>query len=76
MMADSIKKRLSEMVSHFTFEYAGVMCGVDPLSPTQFDMWCGDDFTSVDSLDKVMNATLFKGKALKEIAQEIEIIEQ
>lgn len=76
MTADKIKNRLSEIVSHFTFVYNGAECGVDPISNTHFDVWCGDDFTSFDSIDKVMNEPYFKGKPLKEIAEDIQIIEQ
>jgi len=76
MTSDDIKKRLSEMVSHFTFEYDGVSCGVDPISMTNFEIWCGDEFTKVDNIDKVMNIPYFKGKSLKDIAQYITITDQ
>ena len=76
MTADKIRARLSEMVSHFTFDYQGVECGIDPISKAHFDVWCGNDFTSFDSLDKVMNEPYFSGQSLKDIAEDIRIIEQ
>lgn len=75
MMADKLKDRLLDMVTHITFEYQGIDCGIDPLSPTHFDIWCGDDTITVDNITAVMDTPLFNGRALKDIAQEITIID-
>ena len=41
-MSDKIKNRINEICSHFTFEYNGKPCGIDPYSKNDFDMWCGE----------------------------------
>lgn len=70
-----IKKRINELCSHFTFEYNGVPCGIDPLSIDSFDMWYGEDFFNVKSVDEVMSYPLFGGKSLADITDNIKIIE-
>lgn len=75
MTADKIKKRISEICSHFTFLYNGKSCGVDPLSPDSFDMWCDDMDINVNNIDDVMDSAFFDGKSLSEIAGKIEIID-
>lgn len=76
MTVDKIQKRISSLISHFTFEHQGVDCGIDPISPTQFDVWCGDSFITLDSIDKVMDTPFFNGKPLKDITREITIVDQ
>lgn len=75
MTADRIKDRINQMISHFTFEYNGKNCGVDPFSKNDFDIWCGNDFKSVVSIDEVMNMPFFDNKSLSQIADEIKIID-
>lgn len=75
MMANEIKQRINEICSHFTFDYNGKSCGVDPFSHSEFDMWCGDDNKTVNSIEEVMTVPLFDGKSLSEIADEIQITE-
>lgn len=75
MTVKKIKSRISEIVSHFTFEFNGKSCGVDPLSKNKFDMWCGDNTLTVNSIDDVMNCPFFDGKSLSEICRDIEIID-
>ncbi|MBQ8298169.1 MAG: hypothetical protein IJX77_10355 [Ruminococcus sp.] len=75
MTAQQIKSRISEICSHFTFEYNEKNCGVDPFSQHKFDMWCGDNTYSANSIDEVMNLPFFDGKSLDEIATEIDIID-
>ena len=74
-MSDKIKNRINEICSHFTFEYNGKPCGVDPYSKNDFDMWCGDSEFCAKSIDEVMDYPLFNGKSLTEIADDIEIID-
>ncbi|NLK39818.1 MAG: hypothetical protein GX303_06210 [Clostridiales bacterium] len=76
MTVDSVKRRIGSLISHFTFDYAGMNCGVDPISSTHFDMWCEDDFITVDSIDRVMDTPFFNGKPLKSIVQNIIVIDQ
>lgn len=75
MTAEKIKNRVGEICSHFTFDYNGKCCGVDPLSRNNFDMWCGDENFNAKSLDEVMNTKLFDGECLNDIADKIEIDE-
>ena len=75
MMADKIKNRISECCSHFTFDYNGKECGVDPFSDNKFDMWCGDEVVTVGSIDKVMNDKFYDGMSLTEIADKIDIVD-
>lgn len=75
MMADQIRDRISEICSHFTFDYLGMTCGVDPLSQVCFEMWYGEKIETFRSLDEVMNTPFFDGKTLAEIADEIEIVD-
>lgn len=75
MTTDDIRDRIVAMVSHVTFNYRGQDCGVDPLSRTRFDMWCGGDTMTADSIDAVMSTPFFMGKALQDISQDIAIID-
>ncbi len=73
MTADKIKNRINELASHFLFKYQGKECGVDPFSRSDFDMWCGEDYMKATSIDEVMEVPFFEGKALQDIANEIDI---
>lgn len=75
MMDEKIKNRLKELCSHMTFEYNGKDCGVDPISHTEFAIWCGDEDTTAKSIDEVMTTPFFDGKSLSEIADVITIDE-
>lgn len=70
-----IRTRLLECVGIFIFEYIGIRGAVEPYSQTCFELYCGDETTSADSVDKVMNLPFFGGKCLNEIADKIEIEE-
>ena len=58
-----------------TFIYNGKDCGIDPMSITEFDMQYGEDFITVNSIDKVMNTALFDGKTLSDIIDDVEDLE-
>ncbi len=75
MTATEIKNRINALCSHFTFEYNGKACGIDPISHTRFEMWCGDDTFIAKSIDEVMDTSIFDGKALKDIPQNITLID-
>jgi len=72
--ATDIQNRIAECCTHFTFDYNGKCCGVDPFSEDNFDMWCGNNDTTVDSIEKVMHNKFFDGMSLSEIANDIDII--
>ncbi len=75
MTTKEIRDRLEEMASHITFEHDGNSCGVDPLSATHFDMWCGESVMTAGSLDEVMNTKFFVGKSLSEISANILVVD-
>ncbi len=75
MSVDEIRDYITSLCSHLTFDFEGKSCGVDPLAPDQFDMWCGDDFMEAHSIDEVMKAPFFEGKALENIVNQLENVE-
>lgn len=75
MTAQTIKNRIIEMCSHFTFDYNGKSCGVDPLSHTHFEMWCGDNTYIATNINEVMSIPFFVGKPLSEITNKIDVID-
>lgn len=75
MNSDDFKKKISSLSSHILFEYNGVECGVDPLSPDSFDMWFGDKYHNAKSIDEVMTAPLFNGKCINQIYKDIKNID-
>lgn len=75
MTITEVKNSLSEIVTQMTFVYNGKDCGIDPISITEFDMWYGEDFITVNSIDKVMNTALFDGKMLSDIVDDVEDLE-
>ena len=74
-----IENRIAEMCSHFTFEYNGISCGIDPLCNSdkniKFDIWCGEDAFTAKTVEEVMSKPFFNGKSLSDIAEEIDIID-
>ncbi|MGI6270110.1 MAG: hypothetical protein ACOYKJ_06215 [Candidatus Howiella sp.] len=73
MNTKQIRDRLDSLISFFGFDYNGKACGVDPISHTHFEMWCGNDYLVAKSIDEVMSVSLFNGKSLAEIADDINI---
>lgn len=76
MTAKELSDRIGEMCSHVLFDYNGKACGVDPIEPSRFDLWCGEQSTVATSLDEVMTLNFFDGKSLSEIVDDIENLEQ
>lgn len=66
MTIDKLKQLLIETNTHILFEYNGKECGIDPFV-THYVLWYGDVDTDVKTLDEVVNAKIFDGKALVEI---------
>ena len=73
MTASALRDKIDNMVSHIAFQYQDKPCGVDPISKTHFDMWCGDNAMTVDGLDAVMETDFFLGRSLSDIAPDINI---
>lgn len=75
MKINELKDRIAEIVTQITFTYNGKNCGVDPMSSTEFDMWCADEFVTVGSIEEVMNTKLFDDKSLADIVDDIDDLE-
>ena len=75
MKINELKDRIAEIVTQITFTYNDKNCGVDPMSSTEFDMWCGDEFVTVGSIEEVMNTKLFDDKSLADIVDDIDDLE-
>lgn len=75
MKAKDIRDRLGELCTHITFEFDGMSCGIDPLSRSSYEMWCGECEMTAKSLDEVMHVKFFKGCALEDIVDKIKNVE-
>lgn len=75
MTAKELRGRIESLCTHILFDYNGKECGVDPFNTEHFDMWCGDAFMEAHSTDEVMQVPFFDGKALEDIADQIENVE-
>ena len=75
MTSDILRNIVKTLCSHMLFEYNGKNCGIDPLSATRYDVWCGDEIKQAGSAEEVMELTIFDGKPLSEIADDITNIE-
>ncbi len=73
--AEQIKARLLEFCTLMSFNYRGLYCDIDPFNPHLFHVMCGDDERDVNSIEEVMEGPLFAGACLRDIADEIEIID-
>lgn len=67
-----VKAYLANLTGHVTFNYNGYYCGIDPLAQNKFDLWCGSDETTVNSIDEVVTAKFFDGKSLEDIWNDVE----
>lgn len=70
---EEVVERLREIVTCFGFYYNELCCGVDPFSENHYDVWYGEKFAEMHSLDEVLNTKFFDGKTLQEIFPYIEI---
>ena len=73
--AGEIKARLLEFCTLMSFEYQGVYCDIDPFNPHLFHIMCGDEERDAHSIEEVMERPYFLGACLRDIADEIEIID-
>lgn len=75
MTINNFKSQVASLASHILFDFDGKPCGVDPLGKNEFDVWCGDEFEKVQSVDEVMKVHVFDGKSLEDIFDRIENID-
>lgn len=67
----NMKEHLENLAGHVTFEYNGLLCGIDPLSRDMYNMWCGPEIVTVNSIDEVMTIKFFAGRPLRDILDNI-----
>lgn len=72
---ETVKQYLATDWNCFAFDYNGVPCGVDPISPTQYNIWYGDDNDVVHSFDEVFSVPFWDNKTIPEIFDAIDITE-
>jgi len=75
MTASDLANRIDSLLSHILFRYHGEDCGIDPFNRQNIDLWYGEHWSNMKSVDEVMTTPFFDGKCLAEIADEIEIYE-
>lgn len=75
MRTSEIKSYLENLNGQITFTYNGLDCGVDPLAVDEFDIWCGNEMTTMESVDEVLNVKFFDGKALSDILGDVTDVE-
>lgn len=75
-----VEKRINECISAFTFTYNGINCGFDPYyepeNDTMYcDIWYGDKIDTIIGINNALNLPIFDDKILKDIFNQINIIE-
>jgi len=58
---------LDNLVGCIQFDYNGYSCGVDPIGRARYDVWYGNTDVTVTSVDDVLCTTIFNGKTLQDI---------
>ena len=72
---EDIRDRLLEFCNMFGFDYNGHSCGVDPFNKQSFHLCCDGKVLEVHSIEDVFTTPYFGGKALKDIVDDIDIVE-
>lgn len=67
MTLSQFKNHIDHLAGCVNFVYNGYSCGIDPMGRTEYDMWYGDNVTTVDSVEEVLNVKFFDGKSLTDI---------
>lgn len=71
MNLSDLRERIESLVSFIGFDYNDKACGIDPINAKHFDMWCGDECVTAESIEEVFNVRIFEGKSLPEIFDNI-----
>lgn len=72
MTLKQFKNHLEQLIGAVLFDYKGYSCGVDPISKTEYHIWCGDEIAIAQSVDDVLSTNIFDGKPLIDIFEECE----
>ena len=67
MTLDLFEHHISNLIGSVQFDYNGYSCGVDPIGHTRYDVWYGNTVVTVTSVDDVLCTTIFNGKTLLDI---------
>ena len=70
MTLKQFKNHLEQLIGAVLFDYKGYSCGVDPISRKHYDVWCGDEIVTAQSIDDVLTTDIFEGKPLVDIFEE------
>ena len=66
-----LRKYLFDIGEYVTFDYNGYSCGVNPLFKEKYELWYGNEFVIVKSIDEAFSKPFFNGKALNDIWSDI-----
>lgn len=67
MTLDLFEHHISNLISCVQFDYNGYSCGVDPIGYTRYDVWYGNTVVTVTSVEDILCTTIFNGKTLLDI---------
>lgn len=67
------KNLILSLVQDVVFEYDNKTCCINPWSRTKFEVGYNDIVKIYSDIDDLMNDTIFNGRSLSDIADEIEI---
>ena len=70
---EEIKNLILSLVQDVVFEYDNKTCCINPWSRTKFEVGYNDIVKIYSDIDDLMNDTIFDGRSLSDIADEIEI---
>lgn len=72
---DELKKALTVEFCDIEFSFRGKSCGVESVvtdGHATYDIWCGEELKTYDDADNLLDAPLFDGKSLRQIAEQID----
>lgn len=67
MTLDLFEHHIANLIGCVQFDYNGYSCGVDPIGHTGYDVWYGNTVVTVTSVEDVLCTTIFNGKTLLDI---------
>lgn len=72
---DELKEALTVEFCDIEFSFHGKACGVEPIienSRATYDVWCGEKLETFKSADDVLDAPIFDGETLRQIAEDVD----
>ena len=74
---DELKRALTVEFCDIEFSFHDKPCGVESVVKdgcASYDIWCGEELKTYDDADDLLDAPLFDGKSLRQIAEQIDFI--